>query len=122
MTEAQTFDILNAAYEVHSTFGPGLLEEVYKKALAQELRLRGYDVITEYRVSLNYKGVEISADLRIDILVNNEIILELKSVEEIHPVAYRQLRTYLRILHKKTGYIINFNEVSLKNGIRRIDD
>ncbi len=117
-----TYDILNAAYEVHSILGPGLLEEVYKKAFVHELQLRGYDVKTEFPVSLDYKGAIIGTDLRADIIINDEIIIELKAVTEIHAVFYYQLRTYLRFLHKDFGYIINFNEVSLKDGIRRVEN
>lgn len=115
-----TYDILNAAYEVHSVLGSGLLEEVYKKALAYELQLRGYTVKIECPVNLVYKDANIGTCLRADIVVNNEIVLELKSTETINPVAYYQVRTYLRFLHLQTGYIINFNEASLKNGIRRV--
>lgn len=115
-----TYDIINCAYEVHNYLGPGLLESVYHKALIYELKSRGYEVESEIPIDIEYKGVNVGKNLRIDILVNEEIILELKSVENVLPVHKKQLLTYLRLLNIQVGLLINFNVSILKEGITRI--
>ena len=104
-----TYDIISCAYEVHKVLGPGLLESVYQKALIHELKLKGFKVESEIKVDIDYKGINIGNDLRLDILVNDSIVLELKSVETILPVHKKQLLTYLKLLDLQLGFLINFN-------------
>lgn len=115
-----TYEVIGAAMEVHSILGPGLLESIYQKALVKELTLRGHDVKTECQVIVAYKNEIISDHLRMDMIVDNELIVELKSVEELHPVHFKQTATYLRIYNKEIGLLINFNVLSLKDGIHRV--
>ena len=96
------------------------MESVYEKALVRELELRGLDVKTQLPVPIVYKGAVVGEELRIDILVNDELIVELKSVEEFKPVYYKQLRTYLKLLDKEVGLLVNFGEYDFKKGMRRI--
>lgn len=115
-----SYDIIGCAYEVHRILGPGLLESVYQKALVQELKLRGFKVKSEVDIEINYKGVNVGSDLRLDIIVNDTIIIELKSVETILPIHKKQLLTYLRLTNLQLGLLINFNTNLLKDGITRI--
>ena len=118
--EKLIFEVRGAAMEVYNFFGPGLLESVYEKALVRELELRGLEVKTQLLVPIVYKGAVVGDELRIDILVEDELIVELKSVEEFKPVYYKQLRTYLKLLNKDEGMLINFGEYDFKKGMRRI--
>ncbi|MBO7227112.1 MAG: GxxExxY protein [Bacteroidales bacterium] len=115
-----SYEIIGCAYEVHRILGPGLLESVYQKALVQELKLKGFKVHSEVDIEINYKGVNVGSDLRLDIIVNDTIIIELKSVENILPVHKKQLLTYLRLTNLQVGLLINFNTNLLKDGITRI--
>ncbi|MBO7287789.1 MAG: GxxExxY protein [Bacteroidales bacterium] len=115
-----TYEIINCAYEVHSFLGPGLLESVYQRALVHELRLRGFNVISEIPIDIEYKGLNIGDHLRLDILVDEEVVIELKSVENILPVHKKQLLTYLKLLDLHVGLLINFNVSMLREGITRI--
>ena len=115
-----SYEIIGCAYEVYRTLGPGLLESVYQKALVQELKLRGFKVKSEVNIEINYKGVNVGSDLRLDIIVNDTIIIELKSVETILPIHKKQLLTYLRLTNLQLGLLINFNTNLLKDGITRI--
>lgn len=112
--------IIDSAIEVHRTLGPGLLESIYEKALKRELELRGLKVDNQQPVEVVYKGVNVADDLRLDMIVEDKVIVELKSVEELKEVYYKQLQTYLRLLDKRVGLLINFNVVLLKNGIHRV--
>ncbi len=114
------YEVRGAAMEVYNYFGPGLLESVYEKALVRELELRGLEVQTQLPVPIVYKGAVVGDELRMDILVEDELIVELKSVEEFKPVYYKQLRTYLKLLNKEVGLLINFGEYDFKKGMRRI--
>ena len=114
------YEVRGAAMEVYNHFGPGLLESVYEKAMIQELRLRNLKVESQIPVTIQYKGVMIGDDLRLDLLVEDELIVEMKSVEEIKDVYYKQLRTYLKLLDKEEGLLINFGEYDLKKGMRRV--
>ena len=114
------YEVRGAAMEVYNYFGPGLLESVYEKALVRELEFRGLEVQTQLPVPLVYKGAVVGDELRMDILVEDELIVELKSVEEFKPVYYKQLRTYLKLLNKEVGLLINFGEYDFKKGMRRI--
>lgn len=115
-----SYEIIGCAYEVHRILGPGLLESVYQKALVQELKLKDFKVHSEVDIEINYKGVNVGSDLRLDIIVNDTIIIELKSVENILPVHKKQLLTYLRLTNLQVGLLINFNTNLLKDGITRI--
>ena len=111
--------IIGAAIEVHRELGPGLLESVYEECLKIELQSRGMNVETQVDLPLFYKGTPTGKTYRIDMLVNDEVILELKSVEFLKTVNEIQLVTYLKLSHKKIGLLINFNEAVLKDGIKR---
>ena len=115
-----THKLLGCAYEVHSALGPGLLESVYEATLCYELQSQGFEIRHQVPVKVQYKNVGIDMDLRLDILVDNSVILELKSVSEIQPVHVKQLLTYMRLTGVRLGYVINFNEYSLRDGIERV--
>lgn len=112
--------IVDAAYQVHLNLGPGLLESVYQKCLLIELRERNLTVVTEVQLPLKYKGQNVDSNLRIDMLVEDEIIIELKAVEQMLPVFESQLLTYLKLSNKRLGLLINFNVSLIKNGIKRV--
>ena len=116
-----TSKVIKAALTVHNELGPGLLESVYQECLRIELEEMGLNVKGEVLVPVMYKGREITQDgFRIDLLVEDAVIVELKSVEEVKPVHKKQLLTYLRLTGKTIGLLINFNEAMLKSGITRI--
>jgi len=115
LTEA----IIGAAIEVHKTLGPGLLESAYEDCLKHELELRGYSVRKQMPLPVVYKGLELECGYRMDLVVEETVIIEVKSVDQIHPVHEAQLLTYLRISGKRVGLLINFNVELLKNGIIR---
>lgn len=112
-----TYKVIGAAIEVHKQLGPGLLESVYQRCLKQEFYIRGISFISEMKVKSNYKGIELEVDLRCDFLVENEIVLEIKSVEGILPVHEAQVYSYMKLLDRSKGILINFNTDHLfKNG------
>ncbi len=114
-----TFNIIGAAIEVHKALGPGLLESVYQKCLKQEFFFRELRYTSEFIVPVNYKGMDIYADLRCDFLVMDLIVAELKAVDAIAPVHEVQLLTYMKLLEKPKGILINFNCANLfKEGQR----
>lgn len=115
-----THKLLGCAYRVHTELGPGLLESVYEAALVYELELQGFEVRHQVPVKVNYRGLELDMDLRLDVIVDNSVILELKSVAEIQPVHQKQLLTYMRLTGISLGYLINFNVEYLKDGIERL--
>jgi GxxExxY protein len=104
-----TYEILGCAIEVHRQLGPGLLERIYEKCLARELAIKGIPYEFQQTVPLCYKGLDLEADLRYDLLIDNLIITEIKSNEGILPVHEAVLLTYMRLLEKPKGIIINFN-------------
>ena len=112
--------IVDAAFKVHTTLGPGLLESVYKTVLAYELKKRGLRVETELRVPIVYDELEFDEGFRLDLLVEDLVVIELKSVERTIPVHKKQTLTYVRLTHKRLGLLINFGEALIKNGISRI--
>jgi len=112
--------ILDSAIEVHKILGPGLLESVYEICLCKELDLRKIGYKRQVLLPIEYKDEKLDADYRIDILVENEIIIELKSVEILHPVFEAQLLTYLKLADKKLGLLINFNFPRLIDGFKRM--
>ena len=113
--------IIGAAIEVHRELGgPGLLEDVYEEALCHELQLRGLKVERQVGVAIEYKGKLLRKRLVIDLLVNNEIIIEVKSVEAYHDIFQAQLLTYLRLTKRHLGLVINFGEWYVKDGVHRV--
>ena len=112
--------IRGAAFKVHTVLGPGLLESVYEVALSHELRSLGLNVKTQIGIPFIYSEIRFDIGFRLDIIVNDIVIIEIKSVESLQDVHYKQLLTYLKLTNKKLGLLINFNIVSLKNGIVRI--
>lgn len=117
--EKITNDIIGAAIEVHKHLGPGLLESAYEECLAYELQLKGYKVERQKPVPIIYKEVKLDYGYRIDILVENQIVIELKSIETFAPVHEAQILTYMKFADKEIGLLINFNVTLLKNGIKR---
>jgi GxxExxY protein len=112
--------ILDSSIEVHRNLGPGLLESVYESCLCKEFDLRKISYQRQVSIPIKYKGELLDADYRIDILVENEIIIELKSVEIMHPVFKAQLLTYLKLANKNLGLLINFNVPKLVDGFKRM--
>ncbi|MCR5065253.1 MAG: GxxExxY protein [Bacteroidales bacterium] len=115
-----SYIIRGAAMEVYNQLGPGLLESIYEKALIAELRLRKIEVKSQVPIQVVYKGNVISNDLRIDLLINDTIIVELKSVEELNSLHYKQIRTYLKLTNKPLGWLINFNEDDFAHGMIKV--
>ena len=120
LSKEYTYKILQCAYNVHSELGPGLLESIYEEALTHELQSSGFEVKRQLPVKVRYKEKLLPIEFRIDFMVDDCVILELKSVSELLPIHKKQLMTYLRLTNKQLGYVINFNEVSLRDGIERI--
>jgi GxxExxY protein len=114
--------VVTAAMRVHSLLGPGLLESAYQACLAQELRKRGFVVETQVGLPVVYEGEKLDLGYRIDLLVENLVIVEIKCVEAIHPVHEAQLLSYLRLSGKNVGLLINFHVARLKDGIKRMVD
>ena len=115
-----SFKIIGVALEMHKNLGPGLLESTYENALAYDLRSAGLEVKQQHPMPFIYKEIKMDVGYRIDLLVENLIILEIKSVENLAPVHYAQLLTYLKLSDRKLGLLINFNCKLLKEGIHRI--
>jgi GxxExxY protein len=115
-----THEILDSAYKVHSNLGPGLLESAYRACLVYELRKKGFNVEEEKALPLIYEDVKLDCGYRIDILVENQVVVELKTVEAFTEVHIAQVLTYLRLTEKKVGLLINFYTKSLKDGIKRL--
>ena len=112
--------IINAAIEVHTELGPGLLESTYESCLKHELSLRNLSVLNQVILPVTYKGNVIDNGYRIDLLVEDQIIVELKTVEQFSPLHQAQLLSYLKMSSRKLGLLINFNVPRLKHGIKRI--
>ena len=112
--------IIGAAIEVHRILGPGLLESVYEDALCHELHLRGMQFIRQQNVPIPYKGIRLGTDLRLDLLVENKVIVDLKAKEILSKIDKPNLLTYLRLSEKRLGLIINFHEKLLKGGVHRV--
>jgi GxxExxY protein len=119
-TDAVATKIVDAAYRVHSALGPGLLESVYEVCLVHELTKHGMDVIRQAIVPLYYDGIKQETDLRLDLVVNKLVIVELKAVEVLLPVHYAQVMSYLKLAGMRLGLLINFNVSLIKDGIHRI--
>jgi len=112
--------VLTAATRVHTELGPGLLESVYEQALALEPEAAGLEAKTQVAVPVSYRGRDLGLGFRADLVVEEQLLVELKCVERVNPVHLAQVLTYLKLLGLKRGFIINFNTQLLKHGIRRI--
>lgn len=112
--------IVDAAYKIHTTLGPGLLESVYQATIDYELKKRGLRVAQQVALPVYYEEVKLQVGFRIDLLVNEKIIIEIKSVEALAPIHRKQLETYLRLTDLRLGLLINFNERLIKHGIQRV--
>ncbi|UCH36671.1 MAG: GxxExxY protein [Armatimonadota bacterium] len=112
--------IVDAAFRVHSSLGPGLLESVYEACLVHELSKRGLRVSQQLALPVVYDGIRIDAGLRIDLVVEDCVIVEVKTVENLAPIHHAQVLTYLRLTGHRLGLLINFNVGAIRNGIKRI--
>jgi GxxExxY protein len=113
-------EIVDAAFKIHTTLGPGLLESVYEVVLAYELKQRGLLVVRQQPIPVVYEKVHLEEGFRADLIIEGKVIIELKSVEVIAPVHKKQVLTYLRLTNLKLGLLINFGEALVKDGISRI--
>ena len=114
-----TGEILDGAVEVHRLLGPGLLESAYHTSLIRELQIRGFQVEAEVPVPLVYKEASLDCGFRLDLVVEDRVVVELKAVERILPLHEAQLLTYLRLFRRRVGLLINFNSTPLRSGFRR---
>ena len=115
-----TYQIRGAIYDVYKNLGPGLLESVYEEVLAFEIQQRGLKVDRQKQVPIIYKGNTLKTELRLDILVEDRVVVELKSVEEMKSVFYKQLLTYLRLMNLHVGLLVNFNTDNILESIERV--
>jgi GxxExxY protein len=112
--------IVDSAFKIHKALGPGLMESVYEICLSHELRRRGLRVETQVAVPIEYEGLLFDAALRLDLLVNDSVIVELKAVDKMIPLYDAQVLTYLKLMKRRLGFLINFNVPLIKDGMRRI--
>ena len=117
--EKLTEPVIQAAIEVHKNLGPGLLESTYEQCLAHELQLKGIHFKSQLPLPVEYKGIQLDTGYRIDLLIEDSLIIELKSVEKILPIHEAQILTYIKLAKVKIGLLINFNVLKVKEGIRR---
>ena len=115
-----SYAIRGAAFNVYNELGPGLLESVYEAAMAYELEQKGYTVYKQKGLPVKYQTQKLDLGFRLDLLVNNKVIVEIKSVEALLPVHHKQLLTYLKLTKLKLGILINFNTHNLKNDMKRL--
>lgn len=120
LVEKVAKEVVDAALKVHQTLGPGLLESVYEACLCHELGKRGLRFARQLPLSIIYDDLQIDAGLRIDILVEDSLIVELKAVEQMIPLYEAQLLTYLKLSERRLGLLINFNSILLKQGLKRM--
>ena len=121
MTENEiSYLIRGAIFKVYNNLGPGLFESVYESALFYELTKTDLQVKKQVEIIIPYEGIVLDPAFRIDLLVENKVIIELKSVEELAPIHYKQLSTYLRLTNKKLGLLVNFNTLNILDDIKRI--
>ena len=111
---------VHAAYKIHKSLGPGLLENVYEACMVHELRKMGLTVESQILIPIHYDGIILNSNLRIDLLINNELLIEIKAVEKQQEIYQAQVLTYLKLMNKKLGLLINFNTVVIKDGIQRV--
>ena len=114
-----TYAILGSAFTVHRELGPGLLESTYRECLVHQLRIDGLEAVAERPIPLVYKGLPLAAPYRADLVVESKVLVELKAVDALLPVHWSQTLTYLKLARLPVGLLINFNEKSLKKGIKR---
>ncbi len=112
--------VVDSAFRVHSSFGPGLLESVYETCLEHELKKRGFDVARQVSIPIVYDGVKLEPGLRLDLVVDESVIVEIKAVEKMLPVFEAQMLTYMKLSAKRLGYLINFNVPLIRDGIKRM--
>jgi GxxExxY protein len=112
--------VVNAAYDVHSRLGPGLLEKIYEVCLAHELRKSGFLVARQIDIPIQYDGITFDEGLRLDVLVENLVIVEIKAIDQVNPVWQAQVLSHLKLTNLRLGYLINFNVPKIKEGIKRI--
>lgn len=113
-------EVVDACYKVHKTMGPGLLEAVYEEILAYELRKRGFKVERQKAIPVFYEDIKMEIGYRADLIVNDKVIIELKSVKELIPKYFKVTTNYLKLSKLKLALLVNFNESLIKNGIKRI--
>ena len=113
-------DIVDSAFRVHKNLGPGLLERVYETCLAYELEQKGYKVDRQKAIPISYGAIQFDEGFRMDLLVENTVIIELKAAEKTNPLWQAQLLSYLRLSRKNLGFLINFNAILFKQGIQRL--
>ena len=113
-------EIVNAAFKIHTTLGPGLLESVYEATLAHEMERRGIKVLRQPALPVVYELIRMDIGFRADLIVGDKVIVEIKSIESISPVHRKQLLTYLRLADKRLGLLINFNVELIRDGITRV--
>jgi GxxExxY protein len=118
--DALTHEVIGAAIEVHRDKGPGLIESIYERCLLRELELRGIPAVSQKLVPIEYKGLVFDEPLRLDVLTDDCLLLELKAVEKILPIHKAKLLTYMKLMNIPLGLVINFNEMILKDGIFRM--
>lgn len=112
--------ILDAAFKIHRTLGPGLLESVYQATLDFELQKRGLRVLQQVGLPVYYEDIKLELGFRVDLIVADKVIIEIKSIETLAPVHKKQLLTYLRLMNLRLGLLLNFNVELMKNGIQRV--
>jgi GxxExxY protein len=112
--------VFDCALKVHQTLGPGLLESAYEECLVYELKKTGLEIEKQKPLPLIYEKVKLDIGYRLDIIIENKVILEIKSVDALNEIHFSQLLTYLKLTNRKLGLLINFNVVLIKNGIRRV--
>lgn len=121
MTENEiSKEVVDAAFKLHTELGPGLLESVYETLLASDLESRGLHVARQKPIPFEHRGMKFDEGFRADLIVNDLVIIELKSVEELHPSHKKQLKTYLKLSRKRLGLLINFGAPLIKDGIHRV--
>lgn len=112
--------IVDAAFKIHKTLGPGLLESVYEAALKYELQKRDLKVLQQVGIAIAYEGIDLGIGFRADLVVGDKVVIEIKSIEALAAVHSKQLTTYLRLMDLRLGLLINFNVELIRNGIRRV--
>ncbi len=119
-TEAVAKHVLDAAFRVHSELGPGLLESVYETCLTWELESQGIEVLRQVAIPIRYRGRELTPGLRLDMVVSGQVIVETKAANALVPIHQAQLISYLKLVNLRLGLLLNFNVVSMKDGIKRL--
>jgi GxxExxY protein len=115
-----TKEVIGACIEVHRVLGPGLIESIYEKCLLRELEIRGIEAICQQRVEINYKGLTFDEVLKFDVLVAGCLLVELKAVEQMHPIHKAKLLSYMKLLNVPLGLLVNFHDTKLVDGISRL--